>query len=86
MKGVEMDMACSTHGSKAKLVLEFLVGNPERKRSLRRRMRRLYDNIKMYHKEMVLEVVDWILLAQEWDQWRALVNTVMGFQRILAIL
>jgi hypothetical protein len=24
--------------------------------------------------------VDWIDLAQDWDQWRTLVNTVMNFR------
>jgi hypothetical protein len=27
-----------------------------------------------------MDVMDWIHLAQEKDQWRALVNTVMNFQ------
>jgi hypothetical protein len=28
-------------------------------------------------REMIWEVVDWIRLAQDRDQWRTLVNTVM---------
>jgi len=30
-------------------------------------------------REIVWEVVDWIHLAQDRDQWRAVVNTVMNF-------
>jgi hypothetical protein len=37
------------------------------------------DNIKMDHKEIVWEVVDWIHVAQDRHQWRALVNTIMIF-------
>jgi hypothetical protein len=35
------------------------------------------DNIKMDVKYMVIEGVVWVYLAQNRDQWRALVNTVM---------
>jgi hypothetical protein len=35
------------------------------------------DNINMCLKELRREGVDWINLAQERDQWRALLNTVM---------
>jgi hypothetical protein len=38
------------------------------------------DNIKMDLEEIGCEVVDWIHLAQDRDQWRALVNTVMKFR------
>jgi hypothetical protein len=30
--------------------------------------------------EIGWEVVDWIHLAQDMDQWRGVVNTVMNFQ------
>jgi hypothetical protein len=36
------------------------------------------DNIKMDLREMVWGTVDWIHLAQDRDQWRALVNTEMN--------
>jgi hypothetical protein len=51
----------------------ILVGKPERKRPLRRPRRRWVDNIKM-------DGMDWIDLAQDRDQWRALVNTVMNLR------
>jgi hypothetical protein len=36
------------------------------------------DNIKMDVGEMGSGVVDWIRLAQDRDQWRALVDSVMN--------
>jgi hypothetical protein len=35
------------------------------------------DNIKMDLREIVWDGVDWIDMAQDRDQWRTLVNTVM---------
>jgi hypothetical protein len=34
-------------------------------------------NIKMYHREISWDDMDWIDLAQDRDQWNALVNKVM---------
>jgi hypothetical protein len=50
----------------------ILVGKPERKRPPGRHRRKLEDNIKMD-----LRGMDWIDLAQDRDQWKDLVNTVM---------
>jgi hypothetical protein len=36
------------------------------------------DNIKMDLREIGWDDVDWIDLAQDRDQWRALVSTVMN--------
>jgi hypothetical protein len=36
------------------------------------------DSVKMDIREIGLEGVDWIHLAQDMDRWRALVNTVMN--------
>jgi hypothetical protein len=36
------------------------------------------DNIKMDLREIGWDSVDWIDLAQDRDQWRALVNMVMN--------
>jgi hypothetical protein len=37
------------------------------------------DNIEMDLREIGLDGVDWVDLAQDRDYWRALVNTVMNF-------
>jgi hypothetical protein len=37
------------------------------------------DNIKMDVNEIGWDGMDWIDLAQDRDQWRALVNAVMNF-------
>jgi hypothetical protein len=57
----------------------ILVGNPEGKRPLGRPRSRWVDNIKMDLREIRWEGMEWIDLAQNRDQWRALVNTVMNF-------
>jgi hypothetical protein len=36
------------------------------------------DNIKMDLREIGWDVMDWFDLAQDRNQWRALVNTVMN--------
>jgi hypothetical protein len=58
----------------------ILVGKPEGKRPLGRPRRRWVDNIKMVFTEIGLDGVDWIEMAQDRDQWRALVNTVMNLR------
>jgi hypothetical protein len=57
----------------------ILVGKTEGKRPLGRPRRRWEDNIRMYLREIGWGGMDWIDLAQDRDQWRALVNTVMNF-------
>jgi hypothetical protein len=58
----------------------ILVGNSEGKRPLGRLRRRWVDNIKMDLREKGWGGMDWIDLAQDRDQWRALVNTVMNLR------
>jgi hypothetical protein len=58
----------------------ILVGKPEGKRPLGRPRRRWLDNIKKDLREIGWDGVDWIELAQDRDQWRALVNTVMNLR------
>jgi hypothetical protein len=55
----------------------ILVGKPEGKRPLGIPRRRLVDNIKMDLREIGCDGMDWIDLAQDRDQWRALLSTVM---------
>jgi hypothetical protein len=53
----------------------ILVGKPEGKRP-----RRWVDNIKMDLREIGWDGVDWIDMARDRDQWRALVNTVLNLR------
>jgi hypothetical protein len=52
----------------------ILVGKPEGKRPLGRPRHRRVDNIKIYLRETGWDGMDWVNLAQDRDQWRALVN------------
>jgi hypothetical protein len=61
-----------------KLKGEIFDGKPEGKRPLGRSRRRWEDNIKMDLREMGWGDMDWIDLAQEMNQWRAVVNTVIN--------
>jgi hypothetical protein len=58
----------------------ILVGKLEGKRPLGRPRRRCVDNVKMDIGEIECDGRDWIKLAQDRDQWRALVNTVMNLR------
>jgi hypothetical protein len=58
----------------------ILVEKPKGKSPLGRTRRRWVDNIKMDLTEIGWDGVDWIELAQDRDQWRALVNTVMNLR------
>jgi hypothetical protein len=62
------------------LLSRILVGKPEGKRPLGRPRRRWVDNIKMDLREIGWDGMDAIDLAQDRDQWRALVNTVMNLR------
>jgi hypothetical protein len=57
-----------------------LVEKPEGKRPLGKPRRRLEDNIGMDLREIEWEDVDWIHLAQDRNQWRALLITVMNLR------
>jgi hypothetical protein len=63
-----------------KNVYRILVGKPEGKRPLGRSRHRWVDNIKMDLRKIGWGGMDRIDLAQDRDQWRALVNTVMNLQ------
>jgi hypothetical protein len=55
----------------------ILVGKTEEERPLRRPRRRWVDNIKMDLKGIGWDGADWVDRAQDRDQWRTLVNTVL---------
>jgi hypothetical protein len=75
----EMGRACSTNGGEEECT--WVIGeNPEGKGPLGRPRCRWVDNIKIVLREIEWGRMDWIDLAQDRDQWRALVNTVMNFR------
>jgi hypothetical protein len=59
-------------------VYKVLVGKPEGKRPLERPRHKWEDGIRMDLREIGWGSVEWIQLAQDRDQWWALVNTVMN--------
>jgi transcription termination factor 2 len=58
----------------------ILVGKPEGNRPLGRPRRKWVDNIKMDLREIEWDGMDWIDLAQNSNQWRVLVNTVLNLR------
>jgi hypothetical protein len=58
----------------------ILVGKPEGKSPLKSSRRRWVTNIKMDLRDIGWDGMDWIDLAQDKDQWRALVKTVMNLR------
>jgi hypothetical protein len=58
----------------------ILVVDPEGKKPLGRPRRRWLNNIKMNLREIGWGGMDWIDLAHDTDQWRALVNPVMDLR------
>jgi len=57
---------------------KVFVGKHEGKTPPRRPRHRWDDNIRMDFRKIGWEVVDWIHLIQDWEQWWALVNMVMN--------
>jgi hypothetical protein len=57
----------------------ILVGKPAGRRLLGRPRRR-WDNIKMDFRETGWGGMDWIDLAHDRDQWRALMNMIMNIR------
>jgi hypothetical protein len=66
-----MGRACGTNGEKRN-AYRILVREPEGKRPLGRPRPGWVDNIKINLREIGWEGMDWIDLAQDRDQWRAL--------------
>jgi hypothetical protein len=74
-----MGKACSTNEEKRNSC-RILVENPEGKGPLGRPRHKWVDNIKMDLREIEWDGTDWIDLAQDRDQWIALVNAVMNLR------
>jgi hypothetical protein len=72
-----MVRAFSTNGRKMN-ACRILVGKPEGKRPLGLPRRRWVVNIKIDLGEIGRDDMDWIDVAHDRDQWRALVNTVIS--------
>jgi hypothetical protein len=70
-----MGGAFSTIGEKMN-AYRILVGKPQGERPLGRPRRRWVDNLR----EIGRDGVDWVHMAQDRDQWRALVNTVLNLR------
>jgi hypothetical protein len=77
VKEGEMGKACSTHGDNRN-AYRVLVGRPEGKRPLGRPRCRWDDHVKMNLREVGWSGMDSIRLAQDRDQWWALVITVVN--------
>jgi hypothetical protein len=58
----------------------ILVVKPEGKRPLERLRHRWVNDIKMDLREIGWDDADWIEIAQNRDQWRTFVNTVLNLR------
>jgi hypothetical protein len=59
---------------------KVLVGKPEGKRPLGKRRGTWEYDVRMNLREIRWEFVDWKRLAQDRDQWRTLVKTVIDLR------
>jgi hypothetical protein len=74
-----MCRACSTNLEKRN-AYRILLRKPEGRRPLGRPRRRWVEIIKIDLRETGWDGMDWVDLAQDRDQWRALVSTVMNLR------
>jgi hypothetical protein len=74
-----MGRVCRTNLGEVECIY-ILVGEPEGKKRLGRPRQRWIDNIIMGLREIGYYGMDWTDLAQDSDQWRAIVNTVINLR------
>jgi hypothetical protein len=74
-----MNGAFGTHGKEKEYVKKW-VRKPEEKKPQQIHRCGCEDNIKINLREIGWDILEWIHLAQEKDQWRAAVNTVMSIR------
>jgi len=67
------------HMQKMRNAYNILVGKSEGKRPLGR-CRCRWEDVRIDLRQIGWEGVDWIHLAQDMDQWRAVVSTIMNFR------
>jgi hypothetical protein len=77
VKKDEIGQICTTNGENTN-AYRIPVGKPERKRPLGRPGHKWVDNIRMNLREIGWGSMAWIDVAQDRNQWRTLVNTVMN--------
>jgi len=75
-----MGGACSAYGGRGKAYRECGWGNMKEKKLLGRPRRRWENTVKLDLQEVGCEGTDWIVLAQDGNRWRALVNVVMNLR------
>ena len=64
----------------ARSALKILTGTPTEKRPLERSGHRREDNIRMDLKEIGINIRNWVVLAQNRDYWRVLVNAGLNLR------
>jgi hypothetical protein len=74
-----MGGACSTHWEITN-TYKTVIGKPVGKRSLARPRHRLKSNVRINLRAVAWEVLGWIHLAHDRDQWSAVANTVMNLR------
>jgi predicted small integral membrane protein len=70
-----MGRACGTNGGDEECIWD--IGGKARRKEIIKSKTRWVDNIKIDLREIGWDWMDWIDLAQDNDQWRALVSTVV---------
>jgi len=73
-----MQLVTKCYSQPWKWILWNDLENSDGQRPLSRPRSRWEDNNRMDLREIVRESVDWLHLAQDRDQWLAVVNTVMN--------